>query len=245
MPPKALITMLDADDASMHDCMKECSPSSSKRRISFNEDRNKIRLIPHINELEKSDVAQIWYEKTDYDGMKQSFLPTIRKMMKGDKIEETNEETIRGLEFRTRPGAIRRQHNKLQALHAVLDEQERQKMIHGHLNDDQLADVYRSCASHCSEAAYLLALQDETFAKEHAAEDCSEEEANHCESSFFEEAFKHLQSSSSTKSAGSATARKEKSHTSKIKNFLKQVRKTAAMDDFSLPRKSIVAGAVH
>jgi hypothetical protein len=240
MPPQT-VTMFDIDDASMHECIKECSPSN-KRRIRFNEEMNETRLIPHVDELEASEVFATWYEKTDYDIMKQSFIPTIRKMMKGDKIEETNADTIRGLEFRTRPGAIRRQHNKLQAMHAVLEEQERQK-INGHLNDDQLADVYRSCASHCAEAAYLLALQDETFAQQYATEECSEESEQR-ESSFFEEAFKHLQSSS----AVSVTTRKEKSRTSTstsmIKNFLKQVRKTALMDDFSLARKSIAAGAV-
>jgi hypothetical protein len=239
MPPQSL-TMLDADDTSLYECIKECSPSN-KRRICFKEEMNKTRLIPHLDELEESEIYAIWYEKQDYDVMKQSFIPTIRKMMKGDRIEETNEETVRGLEFRTRPGAIRRQHNKLQALHAVLDEQERQKM-NGHLNDDQLADVYRSCASHCAEAAYLLALQDETFAKEYAVEDCSESDL--CESSFFEEAFTHFQSSSSSTSAvPSTTTRKEKRSTSIIKNFLKQVRKTALKDDFSVARKSVLSGA--
>jgi hypothetical protein len=239
MPPQSL-TMLDADDASLYGCIKECLPSN-KRRICFKEEMNETRLIPHLDELEESEICAIWYEKQDYDVMKQSFIPTIRKMMKGDTIEETNEETIRGLEFRTRPGAIRRQHNKLQALHAVLDEQERQKM-NGHLNDDQLADLYRSCALHCVEEACMLALQDQTFAQEYALEDCAEA-SEQCESSFFEEAFKHLQSSSSA-SAISATTRKEKSRTSKIKNFLKQVRKTALMDDFSLARKSVITGAV-
>lgn len=237
MPPQS-VTMFAIDDASMYECIKECSPPK-KRRIHFNEAMNETRLIPHIDELAESEILAIWYEKTEYDVMKQSFIPTIRKMMKGDTIEETNEDTVRGLEFRTRPGAIRRQHNKLQALHAVLEEQERQK-INGHLNDDQLADVYRSCASHCAEAAYLLGLQDETFAKEYAVEDRSE--SAHCESSFFEEAFKHLQSSSST-SEVSETTRKEKRSTSIIKNFMKQVMKTALMDDFSLARKSVVTGA--
>ena len=85
--------------------------------------------------------------------------------MKGEEVEETNYQSIRGLEYRTRKGAVRRQHNKLEAISAVLDEQDRQ-YNEGLFNEELLAEVYRSCASHCQDEAYILALKDEATARD-------------------------------------------------------------------------------
>jgi len=85
--------------------------------------------------------------------------------MRGEHIEENNEQTTRGLEYRTRQGAIRRQHNKLEAINAVLDEQDRQYNV-GDFNDELLAAVYRNSSAHCQVAAYDLGLEDEAFVNE-------------------------------------------------------------------------------
>jgi len=136
-----------------------------KRRLRFSVKDNQVRAIPHINDISVEEVRATWYVRADYDAMKQSFIPIIRSMMRGDYIEETNEQTVRGLEYRTRQGAIRRQHNKLEAISAVLDEQDRQYNT-GELSDELLSQVYKKCADHCQEEAHQLALQDEEFMAE-------------------------------------------------------------------------------
>lgn len=64
------------------------------------------------------------------------------------------------LEFRTREGAMRRQHNKLDSINAVLDEQERQKTI-GHMDSEKLRSIYVSRSAHCSLEARQLGINDE------------------------------------------------------------------------------------
>ena len=116
------------------------------------------------------EVKAIWYEKADYEKIKMAMVPIIRKMMKKESIPETDRETIRGLEFRTRQGAIRRQHNKLEATTAVLDEQDRQLDTDGQVDDELLAKVYKDFNAHCQIEAHKLALGDVQPAKEHCSD---------------------------------------------------------------------------
>ena len=137
-----------------------------KKRTRFALSNNEVFPIPHINDMCDEEVHAIWYEKVDYDKIKQDIIPIVKRVMKGEKIEETNELTIRGLEYRTRKGAIRRQHNKVEAITAVLDEQDRQ--IELDIFDAELiSNVYLDCAAHCLVEAQQLASGDETFARDY------------------------------------------------------------------------------
>jgi len=143
-------------------------PEQQRRRakkITFALERNAVRAVTHIRDMSKSDVSNTWYNRSDFERIKQEIIPLIRRMMKGDVIEETDRQTTRGLEYRTRNGALRRQHNKLDALQAVLDEQERQMAMDGRRNDELLSRVYRDSNSHCQEAACALGVADETTMK--------------------------------------------------------------------------------
>lgn len=135
-----------------------------KRKISFALNLNQVLPIQHIKDMSKAEIRSTWYDRQDYEGMKQTMIPVIRRLMKGEVIEESNSSTARGLEYRTRKGAIRRQHNKLEAISAVLDELDRQ-YNDGELNDDMVSEVYRTVAGHCQDEAYVLGLQDEAAAK--------------------------------------------------------------------------------
>lgn len=148
------------------------SPSSSsyhsngKRNIRFELTSNEIFLIPHINDMTDDEVLWSWYEKHEYDQLKQDMIPIVKRMMKGDKIEETDDMTIRGLEYRTRKGAIKRQHNKVEAITAVLDEQDRQ--MDKNTNDPELLrQAYLEISIPCHRDAHDLALADEVFAREY------------------------------------------------------------------------------
>ena len=140
------------------------SLESSEREIMvrFRLESNEIYPIPHIDEMEDELVRDIWYEKRDYDAIKNKLIPLIRQMMKGEEVEESNKSSVRGLEYRTRQGALRRQHNKLEGSSSVLAEQKRQ-LDENQVDDELLAEVYRSASSHCQDSAYALALKDEAF----------------------------------------------------------------------------------
>jgi hypothetical protein len=86
-------------------------------------------------------------------------------MMKGEAVEENNEQSIRGLEYRTRNGALRRQHNKLEAISAVLDEQDRQ-YNEGFMDIELVRSVYRGCSARCQDEAYMLGLKDEATVRD-------------------------------------------------------------------------------
>jgi hypothetical protein len=139
--------------------------NARKRRTRFSSQPHEVFPIPHIRVLGKDEVRAIWYERADYEAMKQSFIPLVRSMMKGEAVEENNEQSIRGLEYRTRKGAIRRQHNKLEAISAVLDEQDRQYNA-GMMDIELVREVYRNCAAHCQDEAYMLGLKDEITVKD-------------------------------------------------------------------------------
>jgi hypothetical protein len=165
MPPQQRTELVDVSDTS-----SIASKSTITKRFHFSLSSNEIYDVPHIDDMTPEEVKAIWYEKADYEKIKMAMIPVIRKMMKKETIQETDRETIRGLEFRTRQGAIRRQHNKLEATTAVLDEQDRQLDTVGRVDEDLLAKVYKQFNSHCQIEAHKLALGDVQPAKEHCAD---------------------------------------------------------------------------
>jgi len=144
---------------------------SPKRRLRFALTENKIHPIPHINDLSDIEVKETWYERSEYEQIKKSLIPLVRKMMKSEDIEETDSQTFRGLEYRTRAGAIRRQHNKTEAITAVLDEQDRQlDSGDGKTDDELLRQTYVQINAHCQQEAHQLALGDVEPAREHCGD---------------------------------------------------------------------------
>ena len=131
-----------------------------KRTIRFQLESIEVHPIPHIDDLSEDEVNDVWYEREDYERMKQALVPVIRRIMKGERVAETNQETARGLEFRTREGAMKRQHNKLDSINAVLDEQDRQKTM-GIDDDEKLREIYLSRSAHCLQEARELGMKDE------------------------------------------------------------------------------------
>ena len=170
MPPHNRRAMYEEDSYSEATASSYERPPQ-RRRIHFAVPENQIHLIPHINDLSDNEVKETWYERSDYEKMKMTLVPIVRKMMKGGNIEETNRQTVRGLEYRTRAGAIRRQHNKAEAIAAVMDEQERQLGSgNGQIDDELLRKVYVENNAHCQREAHELALGDVEPAREHCAD---------------------------------------------------------------------------
>lgn len=175
MPPQyspSLVQEADISDSSsffVHNTPpKTKAPRDKRFRLCMA--ANEIHPIPHIDDMTDEEVQDIWYERSDYEKMKMSMIPLIRKMMKGEHVEENNRQTIRGLEFRTREGAIRRQHNKVEAITAVLDEQDRQIQYMGYVDDELLSKIYCEVNGHCQVEAHQLAMGDVEPARQHLAD---------------------------------------------------------------------------
>ena len=92
--------------------------------------------------------------------MKMNHSATLRMMATGEVVNKCNDVLCtRGLECRTREGSRRRQVNKMNALCAVLDEQERQFVIGIH-DELKLSLVYIRMSTHCAEIALATGLND-------------------------------------------------------------------------------------
>jgi hypothetical protein len=165
MPPQQRRVINDLSDAS-----SVASKCTITKRFHFSLSSNEIYDVPHIDDMSPEEVKAIWYEKADYEKIKMAMIPIIRRMMKKEMTAETDKETIRGLEFRTRQGAIRRQHNKLEATTAVLDEQDQQLNTIGRIDEELLAKVYKQFNAHCQIEAHKLALGDVQPAKDHCSD---------------------------------------------------------------------------
>ena len=159
MPPQYR-SVFDLDEQVLES--DECTKVKKSVRIQL--ESNQIFDVPHIDDMSEQEIATIWYDRPDYEEMKQSFIPIIKKMMRGAKVEETDSETARGLEFRTREGAVRRQHNKIQSIHAVLDEQDRQLALGIH-DVEKISEMYVEASQHCVGSARDLGEMDEEFVR--------------------------------------------------------------------------------
>ena len=138
------------------------SPVVTKRRL-----RVKISLafnesFPIANRASMGieDVRATWYDKSEYNAMKSDIIPILRRVMKNEVVEESDKETTRGLEYRTRKGANLRQENKINGITAVLEEQQRQRVA-GIKKPELISQAYLdAAAAQCQEAAHNLAIAD-------------------------------------------------------------------------------------
>lgn len=167
-PVEGFRKRLGDDESTVATSASSLSPRASpvlKRQVRFSLESNQIFPVVHIDEMDPADIFETWYEPRDYEAVKARLIPVIRRMMRGVAIEETNEQTIRGLEFRTRQGAAKRQETKENASVAVFDEQERQRATN-EIDDESIAQVYHDHAAECQEKAHRLGKQDEEVIKE-------------------------------------------------------------------------------
>merc|ERR1712224_217737 len=95
----------------------------------------------------------------DFNKFKRSFLNTVRMMSSGVHIED-NENTVRGLEGRTREGAFKRKSNKHHGRQAVLCEQDRQRSIGIH-NEEMISDAYVNENLKCRLEALEMGIKDQ------------------------------------------------------------------------------------
>jgi hypothetical protein len=110
--------------------------------------------------MDKSDIYETWLWEEDEELMKRDIIATLTKIARKLNVEETNEETVRGLEYSTKQGDLHRQENKCMAVKAVLMEQDRQRMV-GVPDEELLAQAYCSATLRCQVATFAMGLTDE------------------------------------------------------------------------------------
>lgn len=128
------------------------------KSVSFAE-HNEVFEIWHINDFPESMIADIWYDGEEYAEIKGSYQSTIFMMEAGHKLDE-QEDTSRGLEYRTQDGAWARYENKRDAYNLVLDEQDRQWKFDKD-DWDAISEKYLEVSVKCIRAANERGLQDE------------------------------------------------------------------------------------
>jgi hypothetical protein len=176
----AMAPLLDMQYDSVH---SSTSCTITKRRVSFAA-QVAIKSIGCRGDMSSEEIAAAYYSQSEHSNMKKCMIPVIRAMMKGETIEESNDSTARGLEYRTRKGALLRQRNKVVSITSVLDEQDRQRST-GYGDVDEIRDVYLQNSAHCLVSAHQLGVEDEVAAKEiidqplelPVEEDCSDSES--------------------------------------------------------------------
>jgi hypothetical protein len=129
----------------------------AKKTVSFYEIVS-IRSTIHCNDMTDEEVFGSWYSRREMMAIKKSMSTEIKCMTDGRPFPD--EGTTRGLEFRTREGSDRRKANKLNSIHAVLDEQDVQQM-RGICDPEGLRRAYLEHSRRCLAESQVLAKADE------------------------------------------------------------------------------------
>eukprot|EP00543_Licmophora_paradoxa_P008844 CAMPEP_0202457970 /NCGR_PEP_ID=MMETSP1360-20130828/18822_1 /ASSEMBLY_ACC=CAM_ASM_000848 /TAXON_ID=515479 /ORGANISM="Licmophora paradoxa, Strain CCMP2313" /LENGTH=240 /DNA_ID=CAMNT_0049078223 /DNA_START=27 /DNA_END=749 /DNA_ORIENTATION=+ len=130
-----------------------------KRHIRWNEDVT-VKCIEHVNDMTDEEISDVWWTKEDFHYMKATFAITVRRIMNGVYLGDDDEHCSRGLEYRTRDGALCRRNNKLLGLLAVLEEQDRQ-VATCEYSDVRIACEYMKANKKCRKEALHMGLYDE------------------------------------------------------------------------------------
>jgi hypothetical protein len=132
------------------------------KKVCFSLDSN--QAFTPIYNMEKKDIRRTWYTRRELSEIRKSITFIVCTMARGVRVEENNHETVRGLEHRSRQGRLRRRHMNYEAIHAVLDEQRRQR-LQGEKNDSLLADACCTISFKCQRKAYAMGQKDESQIK--------------------------------------------------------------------------------
>lgn len=132
------------------------SPKASKR-VSFSPTTVAFSVL-HIMDYSVEEKQATWYNGDDIRFFKNEGKASAALMAHG--VIENAELCYRGLEARSRDGALRKRRNKIDARGAVFIEQAFQQDDRV-FDQEAIADVYYDCTQHCQVAANMMALRDE------------------------------------------------------------------------------------
>lgn len=218
--PKAPVTASSHTDSSDE---KKSPQHENKRNVTF---FGQVRVFEtiHRDDYTEEELVLAWYRKRDFTMIKAMFAGTVQQLANGTYQGDSDYETARGLEYRHREGAMRRKTNKLNALYAVLDEQERQ-WRKGYENDEELSAIFIKCNMHCRKAAHDLAVKDEEECRRlWSIHDCDTDDDDDASvSSEYSEAS-NVSSMGGASGGSAGDKKKKKKKSSRLKKFLKTLK---------------------
>mmetsp|Transcript_17355 Transcript_17355/g.24389 ORF Transcript_17355/g.24389 Transcript_17355/m.24389 type:complete len:265 (+) Transcript_17355:130-924(+) len=97
--------------------------------------------IGHLNDMTSTEMANTWYCYEEYQDIRSSYHDIVRRMMSYNPNIDNEVESTRGLEHKTKIGSRKRRANKIGAIDAVLQEQDRQ-ILSGTRSTLAIASVY-------------------------------------------------------------------------------------------------------
>lgn len=140
---------------------EEQQGTKRNNKVSFYESVHCLLVVPSRSEYTRDEVRRLWYVDQEYKTIKNDIMVTLKQMMKTFPASENEQMCYRGLEFRTKEGALLKTLRRENAYDAVLGEQARQYLLE--LNEPSLiATMYSRATSESCQEAILRAQKDAT-----------------------------------------------------------------------------------
>ena len=123
-----------------------------------------VRTIPDLSDYTDEEKYNAWYTDADFKMMKFGIVQLLRQVVAGTYLHEIGslESEARGLETKTPEGSKQRKGNRIAAMFAVLDEQDRQRE-HGMVDPEYIAQLYKQSSAHCQAKAIETAANDSSI----------------------------------------------------------------------------------
>lgn len=145
------------------------SSSTVIKSVRFSESPPQIHPHVHYTEYSGPEFAASWYRKIELLHNMQEIPKTIRMHKEGEQLPE-DRLTFRGLEYKTKHGAMVRRAIREAAMIAVLNEQARQRETDGYdgllsilddADEQQISSVYSKQAKESLVTAQRIGKEDE------------------------------------------------------------------------------------
>jgi hypothetical protein len=135
-----------------------------QRRVTFNH-FVKVERVLHLSEYTDDEMDDTWISRKECEKIRNEIKKLVQIVNDGGTLEENDDTTMRGLEYRTISGCERRSKNKLLARSAVLDEQDRQWEI-GEGDPEYISWIYNTMSYKLAIEAKERGQEDELIANE-------------------------------------------------------------------------------
>jgi hypothetical protein len=123
----------------------------------------RVRHALHINDYSDDEIDATWFNAAGMKRIRKELRYTMDLMQQeGAEIDEVKYSS-RGLEYQVAEGAYLRKKNRIDAVDAVLDEQDEQRR-EGVVDEEMLAMEYGNCTSRSQLAAQVIGRLDQKIA---------------------------------------------------------------------------------
>lgn len=137
-------------------------PACESKKVHF-KTNVKVRRISSHRKYSAEEREAVWYSPAEAKQTRDSAVSTVKKMMKGVKVDEDENDCSRGLEFKKPKKSKIRSARKRDIILTVLVEQEmsRDKDDGSPIDAQHLSDVYRFCTHKIAIEAMERGMKDQ------------------------------------------------------------------------------------